>query len=49
MKTYIVTYEYSDGTIYKINIVARNKEHAKDFIEAKFKDSRAIKAKECRE
>lgn len=46
MKLYIVTYEYSDGTHYSIQIPARNKEDAMKFIEAKFKDSRALRAEE---
>lgn len=46
MNNYIVTYEYSDGTIYEIEIPARNKEHAKEFIEAKFKDSRVLRVEE---
>lgn len=33
----------SDGTIYEIEIPARNKKHAKEFIEAKFKHSKALR------
>lgn len=45
-KPYIVTYEYSDGTVYAKMIPARSKQEAAEFIESKFKDSTAIEVEE---
>lgn len=49
MNNYIVTYEYSDETIYSIEIQAKNKNDAKKFIEVKFKHCKVLEVEEINE
>lgn len=43
LNTYVVSYEYSDGTIYAKEISAKTKEDASKFIESVIKSSQTVK------